>query len=155
MLPFCPIIVDNTNARVIDGQLYRLWVARKLKSNIFYVISDEIPIQDVAKMNKQYKQMEGRRFSALLSKPGQSRLFIPGRISEKISIPIRCMHKDFAKWNSRDWRDGGQCRKIVFERGEFEMKFEQVATRACRLSDFCSKNPVNTRTEILSWRWNY
>lgn len=49
MLRYCPIIVDKS-MRVIDGQ-HRLHVARKVGSNIWYVIADDISLYEIAKLN--------------------------------------------------------------------------------------------------------
>lgn len=60
MLRYCPIIVDK-EMNVIDGQ-HRLHVARKIKSNIWYVITDKISLYEIAKMNSNTDKWKAQDF---------------------------------------------------------------------------------------------
>src|SRR3990167_9828888 len=61
VLSYCPIIVDE-DMRVIDGQ-HRLYIARKLQSNIWYVISKKkLSILDIAKVNTNTERWKLKDF---------------------------------------------------------------------------------------------
>jgi hypothetical protein len=60
MLKYCPIIVDE-HMNVIDGQ-HRLWVAKKLESNVWYVIANKKSLYDIAKINSAVERWKAKDF---------------------------------------------------------------------------------------------
>lgn len=60
MLRYCPIIVDR-DMNVIDGQ-HRLFVARQIRSNIWYVISDTLSLIDIARINSNTEKWKPSDF---------------------------------------------------------------------------------------------
>lgn len=63
ILRLCPIIVSESGNKlnIIDGQ-HRYFVARQIKSHVFYVISKEMPLGDVAKINSNQEKWSSKDF---------------------------------------------------------------------------------------------
>lgn len=60
MLRFCPIIVDK-DMKIIDGQ-HRFHVCKELGSPVWYVMSDTITLNEIAKMNSMVEKWKTKDF---------------------------------------------------------------------------------------------
>ena len=146
MLRFCPIIVDK-KMQVIDGQ-HRLWVARKLKSNIWYVIADEMAIQDVAKMNSNTSKWKLRDFMHCYISQGKAAYSYLQEFHQKYQLPFGvCMN--MLLYGSPGGGGAGEKAKIAFERGDFQMAFEKEATELAELVIRFNKSPDHRHRNFI------
>lgn len=87
MLKYCPIVVDN-DMNVIDGQ-HRLSVAKKLKSNIWYMIMDNTPeLYDIAKINSNTDRWKTKDFLKCYIATGNDQYIMLKKFLETYQINI-------------------------------------------------------------------
>jgi len=124
MLKFCPIIVDE-DMNVIDGQ-HRLWVARKLKDNVYYVISKKTTLQDIASMNSNTERWKGRDFIHCYVAQGNINYEILRNFIDKYDLPITSA---LLLLSGKKKIEGGAGDRIkdIFENGLFSVKDEPLA----------------------------
>ena len=60
LFKYAPIIVDK-NFRIIDGQ-HRFWACKEMKMNIYFVITDEVTIRDIATLNSNTDKWKAKDF---------------------------------------------------------------------------------------------
>lgn len=60
VLKYCPIIV-NHKMEIIDGQ-HRFHVAQKIKSNVWYIITHEMSVRDIARINSNTDKWRNEDF---------------------------------------------------------------------------------------------
>lgn len=125
MLKYCPIIVDK-DMNVIDGQ-HRLFVAKSLQSNIWYVISETIDLIDIAKVNSNTDKWKPSDFLNCYLSQGNdhyrklNEFLIKHNVSLSTALPLLMKGSIGAHGASKEVR-------IAFEKGEFKMKFENSAS---------------------------
>ncbi len=63
LLRYCPILVIERNGRleIIDGQ-HRFYIARKIKSHVWYIIAEEINLYDIARMNSNTEKWKAKDY---------------------------------------------------------------------------------------------
>lgn len=108
LLSLNPILV-NKNMQVIDGQ-HRLEAARKLKIDIYYIVSDTIKKEDIARLNsnkKNWKLIDYINYYAIEKKAGFDLLssFISQNPQLQMSTCINLLSLD-AKGSFPDLKKG-------------------------------------------------
>jgi len=63
VLKFCPIIVSEKKERleIIDGQ-HRFFVAKKMKSQVWYIIASDMTLMEIAKINSNTERWKDKDF---------------------------------------------------------------------------------------------
>lgn len=136
MLKYCPIIVDN-NMRVIDGQ-HRLSVAKKLHSDIYYVIiNDKVSLYQIARMNSATERWNGGDFLKCYIETGSKDYKILDAFVQKYKFNINTSVALLSKGTPTY---GGDEMKNLFESGAFKVKelekAEKIADLVIRFSSF-------------------
>lgn len=154
LLKYCPIVVDK-DMNVIDGQ-HRLYVARQLKSNVWYVItSDGLTLEEIAKINSNQERWKTKDFLhcyVAQNNPHYNKL---QEFMNKYDFPLNVSIQLLSSGTMNETGGGGGSSKSDFEHGKFEVKFEDeaeiIAQKVLLFSDFdqCRKrNFVGAITRI-------
>lgn len=131
MLKYCPIIVDQ-EMNVIDGQ-HRLHVARKLKSNIWYVISDTLTLPEIAKMNSNTERWKGKDFLQCYATQKNINYIALQEYIDKYKFPISLSMSLLTGTHKNDTGGNGKTLKQQFESGLFTIKIQQEANDIAEL----------------------
>lgn len=147
-LKYYPILVDE-NMRVVDGQ-HRLYVARKLKINIYYIISKtEIELVNIAKMNSNQEGWKNKDFINCFVVNKNSSYEILQNFMDKWKIPLSTAQ--YLLMYGTAGGDGGNDMKGVFQSGKFRASFEKEANNVGeKMSMFCNFPKYRTRTFIVA-----
>lgn len=124
MLKYCPIIVDE-EMNVIDGQ-HRLYVAKKLRENVYYVISKKASLQDIASMNSNTERWKGRDFMHCYVAQGNKNYEILSNYIDKYDLPITSAILLLSGKKNITGSGGGKL-KDQFESGLFRVIDEPLA----------------------------
>lgn len=127
MLRYCPIIVDK-DMNVIDGQ-HRLYVASKIKSNVWYVISDTLDLIDIARLNSNTEKWKAKDFLNCYVVKGIQDYMILENFVKKYEISIGIGFKLLMSGEITSTRQTHVKTKPAFERGEFKADCLEYATR--------------------------
>ena len=117
MLKYCPIIVDE-HMNVIDGQ-HRLYVARKLKSNIWYVIADEKSLYDIAKINSNTERWKTADFINCYTMQGNKHYEVLAAFMERYKFPLSVSLDLLAEKKAKNAGADVKVR-LLFEQGKFK-----------------------------------
>ncbi|MFY9308086.1 MAG: ParB N-terminal domain-containing protein [Bacteroidia bacterium] len=148
MLPLNPIIV-NDKMQVVDGQ-HRLEAAKRLKYDIFYIVSETIKKEDIASLNsnsKNWNLMDYINYYSVEKKPGFSVLssFISQNPMIKPSLCLQLLSVDNSR-NSNELKNG------VIEVGNIK-NAEEIVSYLKDIYNFCSF--AYSRDFILAMRKIY
>lgn len=86
MLRYCPILV-NEKMEVIDGQ-HRLEVAKTIGSNVWYIITGETSLPEVAKINSRSEQWKSEDYIKCYSDLGNKNYQVLRRFLKKYPIAV-------------------------------------------------------------------
>lgn len=147
MLRYCPIIVDD-QMNVIDGQ-HRLWVAKQLKSNIWYVIADKKNLHEIAKINSAVERWKVKDFincyCTLANENYKTLEAFMSKNNVNATIAINLLAAGVINTNSGT----AATSKETFEAGQFKVKFEKDANELMALvSKFHGYKGYNSRSFI-------
>lgn len=117
MLRYCPIIVDE-KMNVIDGQ-HRLYVAKKLKSNVWYVITDGLTMHEIARINSNQERWKARDFIHCYSSQGVKDYNVLQDFIYQYQWPVSLAVIVLSTGKTKDG-GGGMKSKEKFERGFFK-----------------------------------
>jgi hypothetical protein len=138
ILKYCPIIVDR-EMNVIDGQ-HRLFVAKKLKSNIWYVISDNLSLHEIAKINSNTERWKAKDFIHCYSIQGNKHYKDLENFMDTHNIPLGPAL--LLLRNGTTMSGGaGLTVKDEFESGRFQVKQLQKATEVVDMVKQFKKHP--------------
>jgi len=124
MMKYCPIVVDEA-MNVIDGQ-HRLYVCRKLKENVYYVIATKASLHDIASMNSNTERWKGSDFVHCYKAQGNINYEILDHFKEKYDLPITSALLLLSGRKNIEGGGGGQV-KSAFESGLFRVIDEPLA----------------------------
>jgi len=125
MLKYCPIIVDK-DMNIIDGQ-HRLYVARTINSNIWYVISESLDLVSIAKVNSNTDKWRPTDFLNCYLSQGNDHYKKLEAFLEKHSVSLSTALPLLMK-GSIGAHGASKETKIAFEKGDFKMVFENSAS---------------------------
>jgi hypothetical protein len=146
MLKYYPILVDR-DMNVIDGQ-HRLYVARKIKSNIWYMISEPVELNDIAKINSNTEKWKYKDFlNCYVVKGVEDYIVLEGFLKENpIGIGTAAKLLMAGSVNSGNKNERAS---HAFQRGEFKVNYlqESIAIMAV-VNLFESHKNFRTRSFI-------
>lgn len=127
MLRYCPIIVDK-DMNVIDGQ-HRLQVAKQLKSNIWYVITDAISLYEIAKLNTNTDKWKKKDFLNCYITLGVEDYKKLDEFQKKYNMPLSSAAKLLYEASLKGYSEATQ----VFQSGNFKVKHLELAEKTMDL----------------------
>lgn len=144
MLPYCPIVVDK-QMNVIDGQ-HRLYVARKLKKQISYVIADALTLQQIASINSNTEKWKKKDFMHCYTVGGNQNYEQLQRFMHEYNVPLSTA----LVLLSGKTTDSGACNKD-YESGNFVVKDLSGATATMKIVErFKEAKNYHQRSFILA-----
>ena len=124
MLKYYPIVVDE-NMNVIDGQ-HRLYIARKLKVNVYYIISRKVELVGIAKINSNTEKWSNDDFINCYIVNGSKDYEKLRDFREEYGFPLSAC-QFLLMYGSAERTLGGSDIKDDFQNGKFEVRFEEMA----------------------------
>ena len=126
LLKYCPIIVMEAEGKlkVIDGQ-HRLEVAKQIQSYVWYVISNELSLYEIAKMNSNTEKWKGSDFINCYAVGGNHNYT---KLKEFINVydcPLNVALQLLSKGTKID--NAGSKDMELFRQGKYQVKKEQEA----------------------------
>lgn len=120
VLRYCPIMVTEKNGRleIIDGQ-HRFFFSKKINSPVWYIISKDMSLYDIAKMNSNTEKWKAKDFVNCYVQLGNTNYITLQDLMDKYPAPISSMITMLQKGTISDG-SGGNVKK-AFERGEFQV----------------------------------
>lgn len=125
VLRYCPILVTDKGNKleIIDGQ-HRFWVAKTLKSKVWYIICEDMAITDIAKINSNTEKWKKTDFINAFVQMGNKDYIILQDFIAKWEVPLSIAVRLL---KSGTFADGGDPDSKSFERGSFKVKFHKEA----------------------------
>jgi hypothetical protein len=146
ILKYCPIIVD-TEMNVIDGQ-HRLYVARTIKSNIWYVISESLSLSEIAKINSNTERWKAKDFIHCYSAQGNADYDKLRNYLDEYHFPLSISLKLLCGNKTSDGGAGMRLKQL-FEAGEFKIKtWDKAIAIAMKVNSFAQFESRKTRPFI-------
>lgn len=89
ILRFCPILVRENNGKleIIDGQ-HRYFVATKLKSQVWYVLAEDLDLEAIAKINSNTERWKNADYINAYVQLGNSHYIALQEFLDKYSLPF-------------------------------------------------------------------
>lgn len=150
LLKYCPIIVVEKDGKlkVVDGQ-HRLEVAKQIKSNVWYVISDELTLYQIAKMNSNTEKWKGTDFINCYAAHGNPSYV---KLKEFVNVyrcPLNVALQLLSKGTKID--NAGSKDMELFRQGRYMVKREEEAIMVMqKLSEFSSFHGHMTGAFIIA-----
>ncbi len=141
LLKYCPIIVaeENNKLKIIDGQ-HRLEVAKQLKSNVWYVICDQLTLYQIAKMNSNTEKWKGSDFINCYAQTGNSNYIKLKEFASVYGFPLSVNLALLSSGIKVSDTGGSKSTMKAFETGMFMVRKEDeaisVAQQVSLFSDF-------------------
>jgi hypothetical protein len=136
MLKYCPIIVDR-EMNVIDGQ-HRLFVAKQVGSNVYYMITDHITLVEIAKLNSNTDKWKYKDFINCYIVQGKDDYRVLEDFIKKNSTALM-LSANLLMYGGPRSGTGGSVKNYI-EQGEFQVKFlayaEKLMSTVDRFSTF-------------------
>lgn len=121
MLSYCPIIVDG-EFNVIDGQ-HRLYIAKKLRKPVYFIVSRNISLHEIASINSNTERWKGKDFIHCYASQGNEHYIKLQDFIDKYGFPITTA---ITLLSSAEVAQGGR-KKDGFERGQFKIEHHELA----------------------------
>lgn len=150
VLKYCPVIVSEKGGklRVIDGQ-HRLQVAKDLKSNVWYVIAQEMTLPEIAKMNNNTEKWKPKDFINCYAQQGNKHYKTLHQFIQDYGFPLSVCLQLLTKGGNVN--DIGGDTKGEFQSGLFKVKSEAEAKRVGDIiSRFKGFSGYTSRTFIVA-----
>lgn len=121
VLMYCPIICEEKNGRlnIIDGQ-HRFWVAKELKSQVWYVLAKNIQLMDIAKMNSNTEKWKNQDFINCFVQQGNKHYIELRDFMEEYGFPVSVSVKLLKDGHITADGSGGGSDVQAFQSGRFE-----------------------------------
>lgn len=131
LLHLCPIIVyrKEDKFKMIDGQ-HRLEVSKFLKCPVFYVETEPLTLQQIARLNSRGEKWKIQDFLNCYVKNGVADYITLAEVVAKFSVSVS-LAADLLMNNNPI----GKNTKEVFQAGEFKSNFYEEATNILELSN--------------------
>jgi hypothetical protein len=130
VLRYCPILVkENKNTlEIIDGQ-HRYWVAKEMKSKVWYIVVEDFTLHDIAKINSNTEKWATKDYINCYIQQGNVHYQFLREFMEKTGFPLSVTLRLLA--TGKVGGDAGVDEKNSdkFKRGQFEVLFEKEANR--------------------------
>lgn len=128
LLRYCPILVIERNDRleIIDGQ-HRFFVARKIKSKVWYIIAEELSLYDIARMNSNTEKWKAEDYINCYSSLGNKNYEILGDFMRRFSLSSSTAINIL--YTGKIQSGGGESSSKMFHEGKFEVRHLQHAER--------------------------
>lgn len=124
MLKYYPIVVDE-QMNVIDGQ-HRLFIAKKLKVNVYYIISKKIQLNEIAKVNSNTEKWNNEDFINCYIVNGSKDYQKLRDFKEQYGFPLSVC-QNLLMFGDAGGDGGKEDMKEVFQQGKFKATHEQKA----------------------------
>ncbi len=133
VLRYCPILVVEKNGRleIIDGQ-HRFYVAKLLKSKVWYILCQDLEILDIAKINSNTEKWKHADFINAFVQMGNKDYQLLDNFMEQYQIPISVAIKLLR--SGRVGGEGGDYDTKAYQRGEFKVKAKTEAIEFMELA---------------------
>lgn len=120
VLRYCPVLVKENGQRldIIDGQ-HRFYVSRKRKTNVWYILVEEMTLHSIAKINSNTEKWKTKDFINCYVQIGNENYVKLRELIEKYPISITdalCMLQEGTVIG------GGNHKKDDFEQGHFKVQ---------------------------------
>ena len=130
VLRYCPILVkeNGDTLDIVDGQ-HRFYVSRKMKCAVWYIISEDMSLHDIAKINSNTEKWKARDFINCYTQLGNKHYITLDKFVNDFGfnpgVAIMMLQSGFIMQDG-----GGQNEKAKpkFESGQFEVKELEKAT---------------------------
>lgn len=124
VLRFCPIVVrDNGRTLdIIDGQ-HRFYVAKKIKSNVWYIIAEEMSLHQIAKINSNTEKWKAKDFINCYVQLGNKNYLVLQNLMDEFNVSVT----DAISLLSAGGVTREKRARETFEQGKFEVKCEKEA----------------------------
>lgn len=124
MLRYYPIVVDE-NMNVIDGQ-HRLYISRKLKQNVYYIISKKITLNEIAKVNSNTEKWKADDFINCYIQNGNKDYEALRKFKDEFKFPLSVCLMLLSTGSAL--KDGGsENSKDDFQQGKFTIHHKEKA----------------------------
>jgi hypothetical protein len=128
VLRYCPVLVVEKDGRlkIIDGQ-HRFFVARKMGSHVWYIISEDMSLMDIAKINSNTDKWKDKDFINCYVQQGNKHYEVLQDFLIDTGFPLSISLLLFGKGLTQ--REGGVTsgQKQLFQQGKFEVKEKDTA----------------------------
>ena len=127
LFPYCPVIVNRDNGKflIIDGQ-HRFTASMELGYPVYYVVAEDIPLRDIARMNSTTDKWKNQDFLACYIEIGikdyESFEKFVTKYKVKYSVAVQLLMR--GKISA-----GGGPDMEMFKDGKFECKHHESAIR--------------------------
>ena len=134
VLRYCPILVVENGNRldIIDGQ-HRFYVARTIKTKVWYIICENMEITEIAKINSNTEKWKNADFINAYVQKGNKNYQILQEFMDKYPIPLSVATKLLR--SGRIMSDSGDGSPFGFQRGEFQAKAKKEAYAFMELAE--------------------
>lgn len=129
VLRYCPIIVEEKKGRldIIDGQ-HRFYVARKMKSTIWYVLAEKFEIQDIAKINSNTQNWKPKDFIHSFIQQGNKEYEVLQKFVDEYNLPLSISIKLLQTGLGNVNKGLDENPREQFQKGKFQAKELKTAT---------------------------
>lgn len=135
VLKYCPVICHEKDGRleIIDGQ-HRFYVAKQMNSNVWYILAQQMSLQEIAKMNSNTEKWKPDDFINCYAVQGNSHYITLQEYKDKTALPLSvCMRLLTVGLNILDTGVGRD--KERFQGGQFEVKTLDEANKVADIID--------------------
>ncbi len=133
VLRYCPILVSEKDNRleIIDGQ-HLFFVARQMKSKVWYILIQDMSIMDIAKINSNTEKWKHADFINAFVQMGNKDYQLLDNFMDQFQIPRSVAIKLLR--SGRVGGEGGDYDTKAFQRGEFKVKAKKEAIEFMELA---------------------
>lgn len=125
MLKYYPIVVDE-QMNVIDGQ-HRLYIAKKLKTNVYYIISRRVSLNEIAKVNSNTEKWKADDFINCYIQNGSKDYEILLKFKDEFNFPLSVCLMLLSTGSALTDGGGGRYTKEDFQQGKFKVNHKEKA----------------------------
>ena len=138
VLRYCPILVkeNGDTLDIVDGQ-HRFFVSRKMKCPVWYIISEDMSLHDIAKINSNTEKWKNKDFINCYVQLGNDNYKILDKFVNDFGFPVGISVLMLSKGYTINEGGGTQNTKQKFLTGEFVVtELEKANTLATKVKKF-------------------
>lgn len=151
VLKYCPVICHEKDGRleIIDGQ-HRFYVAKEMKSNVWYILAQQLSLQEIARMNSNTEKWKPEDFINCYAVQGNEHYIKLREFKERTAFPLSvCLQLLTNGIGISD--NGAKVSKDDFQNGGFEVKTEDDANSIFELvEEFAPFGPRRSRPFVVA-----
>jgi len=130
LLRYYPIVVDE-KMNVIDGQ-HRLYVAKKLKLNVYYVIiTRDLTLEEIAKVNSNTEKWNSKDFIHCYKANDNEHYTTLETFLDTYSFPLS-VAQHLLMYGTAGNDSGNANIKLIFQQGKFKVSYKDDAERIAK-----------------------